>query len=307
MALIFSGCFGYGNNTITPQIHYSVSDWRVQSLPSAFPPLSEEELSHEWAKEYKIGVALAKQLDLYRAVTAFKRADILVSEQQTERKREVQYYTLLSYYLGKRYEDVIDTFHASDLVNVSDSFPVYEDLIIILYESFLQIGENEQAEHLLSIMQHHNQQTASKLKLSKALQKGELFDIVPSSYSPEVSQDNEILMRNFQSLHKSERTAQSLNALIPGAGYLYVGQKQTALTALLLNGLSIASSVYFFQKGNLPMGILMTSFEAGWYFGGIYGAGMAAREYNERLYENNANQVMRKNELFPVLTLRHAF
>ena len=77
------------------------------------------------------------------------------------------------------------------------------------------------------------------------------------------------------------------NALIPGGGYLYVrpnaigNHSFSPQRPISLQPLSISS-----PKDILAAGIIATSFEAGWYFGGIYGAGEAAKLYNERLYES---------------------
>ena len=86
-----------------------------------------------------------------------------------------------------------------------------------------------------------------------------------------------------------------------------MGQQQTAITALLINGLFIASSVYFFKNGPVSAGIVTASFEAGWYFGGIYGGAAQAKLYNERLYERMANPMMNQQRLFPVFRLEYAF
>ena len=95
--------------------------------------------------------------------------------------------------------------------------------------------------------------------------------------------------------------------ILPGAGYLYVGQKQSAVTAFLLNGLFIAAAVHFFCKWEIAAGVITTSFEAGWYFGGIYGAGESAKLYNERVYEDLAYPALNRNGLFPVLMLQYGF
>ena len=84
-------------------------------------------------------------------------------------------------------------------------------------------------------------------------------------------------------------------------------QRLTPATAFLLNGLFIAAAYQFFHRGHIVAGIITTSFEAGWYFGGIYGAGEEAKYYNERIYECNAAQILHQHSLFPVLMLRHAF
>jgi len=53
--------------------------------------------------------------------------------------------------------------------------------------------------------------------------------------------------------------------------------------------------------------VLTTSFEAGWYFGSIYGAGQAAKTYNERLYEALVHPMMEEKKLYPLLQLEYGF
>ena len=115
------------------------------------------------------------------------------------------------------------------------------------------------------------------------------------------------MMSYYEIKKKSVGGAQILNTFIPGAGYFYVGQKKTALTALLLNTLFIVASYEFFHHGYIAAGIITTSFEMGWYFGGIYGAGEAAKFYNERLFENVATPMMNQEKVFPALMLKYAF
>lgn len=307
LILSLTACYGFGNNRIDPNISYTMSDWQVQSMPSALPPLTEREAETQWGQEYTIGQALAKEFDLYRAVTAFKRAEILVPKDETARKQEIQYCLVLSYYLGHRYEDAIDAFNKSLLTDITRDSPLYSDLLILLYESYGKIGDTDRANHMLVMINEDSEPTADKLAFAKALTEGDIEEIVPSSYSEETSQQGQELVKYYDTHSKSARTAQALNAICPGAGYLYVGQKQTAITAFLLNGLCIAASAYFFLDGNIAAGAIMTGFEAGWYFGGIYGAGEAAKTYNERLYEHGAHQVMRQNEAHPVLNIKYAF
>lgn len=80
------------------------------------------------------------------------------------------------------------------------------------------------------------------------------------------------MIEGYEKHAKSIKTAQCLNAVLPGAGYWYIGQKQTAVTALLVNSLFIGAASYFFVDGNIPAGVITLSLESGWYFGGIYGA-----------------------------------
>ena len=101
--------------------------------------------------------------------------------------------------------------------------------------------------------------------------------------------------------------AQTLNAIIPGAGYLYLGQTQSAFTSFALNGLFLATAGYFVHEHNYAAALITLSFESGWYLGGIAGAKDAAKLYNERLYETHAHHHMRDQKLFPILMLNHGF
>ncbi len=291
---------------IEPQVSFSVQEQYIKQLPSPFPELTSEEKLQPWATEYLIAQRFADELDLYRAVTSFKRAEYLLPPAERERLVQIQYQILLSYYLGKRYDSVVETFQRSELQKTNSSFTAYHDMLVMLYESYSQVDDDKKADQVLRAMSHYYPETAMKLRLGTALQEGDLETL--STEAEKGSHETEIrdLLESYDAKKKSVSKAQTLN-LLPGAGYLYVGQKQSALTAFLLNGLFIAASVHFFNKGHIAAGIITTSFEMGWYFGGIYGAGEAAKLYNERLYETKAYPIMNQNGLFPVLSLRYGF
>ena len=90
-------------------------------------------------------------------------------------------------------------------------------------------------------------------------------------------------------------------------GYLYLGQKKSALSSFLFNTLFIYTSYYFFKEGNIAAGIITSCFEFGWYLGSVYGAGESAKYYNERLYEKYAAPVMAQNKHCSTFMLRYGF
>ena len=300
------GCYKVPDK-IEPQVNYSVQEMHLKQLPPPFSPLSETEKQEGWGQEYLIGQKFAESLDLYRAVTTFKRAEFLIPPQNTHRLEEIQYQILLSYYLGKRYEQVTQEFLHSSLYTATKDFPAYHDLLIIMYESYLEEGEHERAEYVLRVIEHHYPETAKRLRLSTLLIDGDLEGLRREAREDRSQTYITTLLDTYDGKKKSIKKAQQLNALLPGAGYLYVGQKQSALTSFLLNGLFIWAAVHFYSKGNIPAGTIFTSFEAGWYFGGIYGAGESAKLYNERLYEQQAYPALQRNCLFPVLMLKFGF
>jgi hypothetical protein len=292
---------------IEPTINYTVQDKYLQALPAPFLPLTDAEREEDWGKEYLIGMGFARELDLYQAVTTFKRAEFLIPATEKTRQLEIQYEILLCYYVGRKYTDVIFSFNHSQLKYIDPNFPALHDLLLILYDSYMQEKNEEQAQRMLNLLELYYPTDAQKAAVSTALVYAELPLVRQyAEYLPDGGYLNEFV-DSYESQKKSIGKAQTFNAILPGTGYLYLGQKQSALTAFLLNGLFIAAAAHFYDHGNLAAGIIFTSFEAGWYFGGIYGAGLEAKYYNERLYERMATPMMNQRGLFPLLMLNYAF
>lgn len=344
---------GVALEKIQPQLDFSVQDKYLLHLKSVFPPLSLEEKSTRWGVEYQIGMEFAKKLDLYQSITALKRADILIDEKNFQRKAEIQYQIINCYYLAKRYQDVIDSFEESTLANTDRNFAAFQDLLVILFESYLQCDDEVHANRILKSMEKFHPTIAKKLAITSAITRADFealanlsqdkstqeaialiektkstgdLDIVlvndcdePKFSIDELSQLANLrdlegcqsaaseILESYKLKRKSPRTAAILNTICPGAGYLYLGQKQSAFTAFCLNGLFIGAASYFFIQGNYPAAVITTGFEAGWYFGGILGAKEGAITYNERLFENEAHWQMRDHKLFPILMLQHGF
>jgi hypothetical protein len=306
LCALFFGCQRVGDK-IEPTLSYAVQDRYLLSLPSPFPPLSSEEMATDWGKEVQIGFGFAHELDLYQAITAFKRAEFLIPEEAGPRMLEVQYEIILCYYMGKKWNDVIASFERSQLRHATQEFPAFHDLLLILNESYQQLGMDNKAELFLQAIHYSYPEDGERLDLSQALLDADLQKVREIAAAPPERGYLNDFLDTYQSRKKSVSTAQTLNVFLPGAGYLYLGQKQSAITAFFLNSLFITASALFFLDGNIAAGVIFTSFEAGWYFGGIYGAGLEAKAYNERLYESMATPMMNRERLFPALMLNYAF
>lgn len=304
--LIMPGCYRVPDK-IDPRVSYQMQDQHFDRLSSAFSPLSSEEKASDWGKEYVIARAFADELDLYRAVSTFKRAAILLPEETTPRKLEIQYDILLCYFLAKHYDEAIEAFDHSCLAHVDKSFPAYHDLLLVLYECYREMDIPEKQQRIYELMEKSYPDTAEKIKLSRAIREGDLAQVAGFADGFNHSSYLDSLLNCYSGEKKSVAKAQLLNALLPGAGYLYIGQRKSALTAFLLNGLFITAAVQFFLHHHFAAGIITTGFEAGWYFGGIYGAGEEAKYYNERIYEKNASGVLNEHHLFPTLMMQYEF
>lgn len=302
LLILLSSC-SRGAHDIEPKIKSTISSEYIQSLPSAFSPLSSQEKNTDWGKEYLVGNAFAENLDFYRAITSYRRAEVLIFDDNPSRKLEIQYDILLCYYMGRRYEEVITAFEKSGLKQVTTEFPPFQDLLLILFDSYDHLDEPRKAGHILNLLKEYYPKTYDTMVLSTAMRKGNLEEI--KEIQSDVSLEE--FFRCYDREKKSPTTASVLNAVLPGAGYLFVGQRQTAATAFLINGLFIWGSVHSFLKGNIAAGTILASFEAGWYIGGIHGASIQAKLYNERLYETCATPLMHKERLFPILRLSYAF
>lgn len=336
-----------------PKIDFAVQDKYLKHLSPVFNPLTENESYSPWGIEYQIGLAFAKKLDLYQAITSFKRADILIPESNLERKAEIQYQIINCYYLGKKYFDVIDTFENSVLAATDRNFIGFHDLLIILVDSYLNSENPERATWVLRTMKKFYPTDAKKLELTTAILNADLYEmkhlsnnegtlreiaslqkelplkdslvsIVKDSkiFTTQLDNEREILklenladsqkatgdiLKAFNAHKKNPSLAGFLNATLPGLGYLYIGQKQSAFTAFCLNALFISTTGYFVYKKNVPAAIITLSFETGWYLGGILGAKEGAVLYNERLFETHAHYQMRDHKMFPILMLQHGF
>lgn len=290
---------------IEPQIHYVPQARHLQS--SSFPPLTGEELREEWAKEFHIALSFGHELDLYRAITAFKRAQFLLPAKRGYRRLQIEYCILESYYLGRKYTDAVEIFESGPLFNVPSDFPAYKELLIMLYECYLRKGQQDNADRMRQKLDEIQAETALRLDLWNALMEMD-FDraLADSACLPDSEKISEFIAV-YESDAKSVSKARQLNGILPGLGYLYVGQKQAAVTSFLINTLFTGASYYFFKNGNVPMGIILASLESGWYLGGINGAGLAAQEYNKRMYEDRAKKLMAQDRLFPFLMLQTTF
>ena len=250
-------------DTIKPRLSLEADKAHIQSLQSAYLPLSEEEQKTDWAKENLIGLRFAKKLDLYRAVSTFKRSEVL-AEDQPERLRELSYLMLYCYYLGDRYYDVVRSFEQSDLLNVDLSFQPHHDLLLVLLKSYLEIGDTTRVQKIHTLLEKQYPDTYEDVQISLALQSGDVQSL--ATFAPEKPYLGTLIDR-FSKEKKSVAKAQVFNALFPGAGYFYLGQHKTAVTTFLFNTLSIYASCHFFLNGDIAAGVLSSFFEFGWYVG----------------------------------------
>lgn len=290
-----------------PLIFCPLPAYRLSTLPSAFSPLSPEEEFQEWAKELILGDAFARESDFYRAITCYKRALILLPPHLLARRLQLDYTLILSYYLGGKYLEALNIFSASDLSQAQPDFPAFNHLLLIVYDCYLQTHQEEQAECVLEVIQHFSPETNEDLTLYQSLKKGDIETArcLMSQHREAESMEQDFAF--YDQFAKSPRKARTLNALLPGAGYYYVGQRRSALTSFIINALFTAAAYQFFHRGYPAAGAITASLEMGWYLGGINGAGVEALEFNTRLYEGVSRKILTDHTCFPILMFETSF
>jgi tetratricopeptide (TPR) repeat protein len=95
---------------------------------------------------------------------------------------------------------------------------------------------------------------------------------------------------------KSPTLAGTLS-ILPGAGQLYTGRYQDALTTFLLNGGLAWAAVEAFDNGQTALGSLIAFVGFGFYVGNIYGAVSSAHKYNQTQQERFAEELRHQNVL----------
>lgn len=278
---------------------------RSAEMPSAFAPLSDEERQQEWSKELLIGDAFAREWDLYRAITAYKRALILLPSQ--DRRLQLEYDIVLCYYLGNKYDEAIEMFENSQLIAATPAFPALNQLLLMMYDCYLHADKEEKAKPIFETIQKVSPETAADLAIYEDLTEIRLEEAQCKIDQHRAFATIQPDLDAYYSCRKSPDKARTLNAILPGAGYYYIGQKKTALTAFLINALFALTSYECFKHGYPAAGIITASLEGGWYIGGINGAGIEAQEYNNRLYECMGKKILKEHCFFPVLMFETSF
>lgn len=292
---------------LEPDICYSVEPCIIENWQTPFPKLSPQERSQEWGRELVLGKAFAREMDFYRAITCFKRAHFLIPRKERERRLEIEYDIYLSYYAARKYQDAIEAFEGSGLIGAGDDFPAFNDLLTTLYDAYWQTDQMERACKIMETVSYYDLNRANKLSLGTATSEGNLSSMLQTSESLPESESIAELVSCYQSNAKSVFKAKALNAILPGAGYYYVGQKKSAATSFVINALFIAATYQLFERGYIPAALITLSLEVGWYFGGINGAGLEAKQYNDCLYSRMGRGVMVQERLFPILMIQGGF
>lgn len=242
-------------------------------------------------KEFKLGVALAEKSEEELAIQSFKRAEVAAPENLKEIRMAIQYAQLWVHYQNYHFEQAARYFEKGDLLFARESFPQFKELLLMMFESYERTQQFTKADHLLERIRKSYPNEVQQMLLSRALFRKDFKKIEELSSDAPQHEFLTRLSKGYQKKIKSPKLAKWLGILCPGAGYLYAGQTKSAMTSFLINGLLIAASSQLVVAHYYALGLLLATFEAGWYVGGILGGAEAAKSYNNQLYQDFESKV----------------
>ena len=124
-----------------------------QKPSSSISTFTEQEAATDWGREDRIALGFAHELDLYQAIHGFKRSSFLLPPDKPERRLQLEYDTMLCYYYGRKYPETIYTFNNGPLRTAHPSFTPYQDLLVMLYDSYNKIEEPDSADKIMNYME----------------------------------------------------------------------------------------------------------------------------------------------------------
>lgn len=90
---------------------------------------------------------------------------------------------------------------------------------------------------------------------------------------------------------KSPFLAGALSTILPGSGYAYADRYRDGLMAFLVNGLFIAGTTVAIDHENYPVAVLIGGAGLPFYFGNIFGATKAAKQWNLSITRELRNEL----------------
>jgi tetratricopeptide (TPR) repeat protein len=242
----------------------------------------------------KFANTLFEDQEYYRAVTEYYR----FIKYYPEDNRVVDAYVKIAecYFYGKQYEDAIKW--SEKILTMNKESKHVTPVWFIMGDSYFKIGNYKSAiKTYSSVLKTETSDPGcfdlARMRIGKSLLYEEKWDeaseeflkVNPDSiYFPRAKMLAErALLGNH--LKRKNPAIGGLLSLIPGLGYFYTENRQTALASLIVNGLFIWGSYSSFENDNEGAGYVLGFFGVGFYLGNIYGSIGSAHKYNERQKE----------------------
>lgn len=312
IAPLATGCLTVKEPAVCPDL--IARPGQIEHLQPLFPRLHSSKKGElaPWEIETHLGSQLARELNWPQALWCFNRAALLAPD-DVEINRRLAFDQLLCRYFANQPQEAARIFEKSCLVDADKPWVCYPDLLVVLADSYGKLADTlsgdwrPKQDLARRLLERADPERAGRLSLRVLVQSKNVQGLKDLGADDPSAFYLNPLMQIYHKQSRNSKKAGLLNALLPGAGYWYVGQKQTAVTSLALNALFAAAAWRFFQKGYPAAGLLTLSFEFGWYFGGIQGARLAAQEFNRVKFAPLGDKILREQRANRASLIQHGF
>lgn len=191
--------------------------------------------------------------------------------------RTLEFNYIKSLFALSKYEDVIYSIRNSSF---------YDDNIfrIKLSEAYFKLGDYKMA---LNALENFNTHKALELKglintnLDDLKSAEDNYSLINSDYIFfDYIEQNQKTISDLKKINYKSKNIAGFLGIIPGGGYLYSGQKATALTSLLLNSVFCYATITSIKSKNYGVAGLTGLFGTAFYIGNIFGGIKSVERYN---------------------------
>ncbi len=136
----------------------------------------------------------------------------------------------------------------------------------------------------------------SHAKLGRIDSAKRYFNLIPASSSLNyLASENLGVITSLENAKFKKPFVAGVLAIIPGAGYLYAGHWQTAISALLVNSLLFYATYSSIEVKNYGVALLSGVFSLTFYVGNIVGSVRSAKRYNQTVIEEHISKMVLPN------------
>lgn len=262
-------------------------------LPTPKYSLStESSFSSNFDLEYTAAKCFLNDNLFYPSISSFKKAELISAT--SEEKSKAIYSLIFTYFLAKKWDQLKTMYTQGVFEHLDKKAPYFRDGILMFYIAL-------KAENMPFVVQNLKNYLYQDASLKTKL---ELYDaITQANFSNGGFNDFFMFYKKHE---KSQTLASFLNLIMPGAGYLYIGQIQTFITCFLALSLLVWGFYHAFKTRHFAQGFLIFSIFSGFYFGSILGAKLGAITYNQSLYRSIFDPVLKDNNLYPEQNIFYA-
>lgn len=242
--------------------------------------------------EYKLAKSFIQEKALSPALASFKRTSFLTKD--PVEKSAANYGLIYTYFLAKKWDALHQLYISGILDQIDQSAPYFNDLLWMFYIALKE-------KQLPFVCDNIKSYLCQNKDVEKKLQEFEA--ITTASFEKSAYK---AIYQNYLHTKKSSALASFLNLIVPGSGYLYLGQYQSALTAFVLLSLLLWALHSCFSQKQKAAAFLVFSVFVGFYWGSIVGVTESCKLYNQSLYTFYFEPILVKEKLYPESQITYA-